>query len=99
MTKRFDQSFRKEAIRLELTGDKSIAQTAKDLGIKEATLYNWISQAKQGKSTIIKCDENMTAAQIVDELNRLRKENARLREEREILKKAAVFFAKEEQKR
>jgi transposase len=99
MTKRFDQSFRNEAIRLALTGDKSIAQTAKDLGIKEPTLYNWINQAKKGKSTIIKGDENLTAAQIVDELNRLRKENARLKEEREILKKAAVFFAKEEQKR
>lgn len=99
MTKRYETAFRNEAIRLALTGDKSISQTAKDLGVKEATLYSWINQAKRGKSTIIKGDENLTSAQIVDELTRLRKENARLKEEREILKKAAVFFAKEEQKR
>lgn len=99
MTKRYEKVFRNEAIRLALTGDKSISQTAKDLGLKEATLYNWISQAKRGKLTIIKDDENLTSAQIIDELSRLRKENARLKEEREILKKAAVFFAKEEQKR
>jgi transposase len=99
MTKRYDQAFRNEAIRLALTEDKSIAQTAKALGIKEPTLYNWISQSKQNKSTIVKSDEQLTTAQIIDELTRLRKENARLKEEREILKKAAVFFAKEEQKR
>jgi transposase-like protein len=57
MTKRYEHSFRNEAIRLALTGDKSIAQTAKELGIKEPTLYNWISQAKQNKATIIKGDE------------------------------------------
>jgi len=99
MTQRYDQTFRNEAIRLALTGDKSVAQTAKDLGIKEPTLYNWISQAKRGKSTIVKGNEELTSGQIIDELTRLRKENARLKEERELLKKAAVFFAKEEQKR
>jgi len=99
MTKRYDHSFRNEAIRLALTGDKSISKTAKELGIKEPTLYNWIHQAKQNKATIIKGDEQLTTGQIIDELTLLRKENARLKEEREILKKAAVFFAKEEQKR
>lgn len=99
MTQRYDQSFRDEAVRLALTGDKSISQTAKDLGIKEVTLYYWVSQAKRGKSKIIKGDEQLTTGQIIEELTRLRKENVRLKEEREILKKAAVFFAKEEQKR
>lgn len=99
MNQRYDKAFRQEAIRLALTGDKSVAQTAKDLGVKEGTLYNWISQAKQDKTEIVHGTEKVTPAQLIEELNRLKKENVRLREEREILKKAAVFFAKEEQKR
>jgi transposase len=99
MIQRYNQSFREEAIRLALTGDKSISQTAKDLGIKEPTLYKWVDQAKQGKSSVVKVNTNQSPAEIIEELTRLKKENARLREEREILKKAAVFFAKEEQKR
>lgn len=68
MTQRYDQSFRNEAIRLAIAGDKSVAQTAKDLGIKEPTLYNWISQAKQDKSTVIKSDKQLTTAQVIEEL-------------------------------
>ena len=43
---KYDKSFKEEAIRLALTSSKSISQTARDLGIKENTLYNWISRAK-----------------------------------------------------
>lgn len=93
-----DEKFKQEAIRLALGGGKSIAQTARDLGIKESLLYSWISQAKKSK-TPISSDEFKNASDLIDELNRLRKENSRLKEEREILKKAAAFFAKEEQKR
>lgn len=98
MTKQYDKSFRQEAVRLALTSDKSIAQTARDLGIKEGTLYNWVNQVKQSEEKVASAEFNSNT-ELVDELNRLRKENARLKEEREILKKAAVFFAKEEQKR
>jgi len=72
---------------------QSIAKTARDLGIKEGALYNWVNTAKSQSPTII--DEQGNKANLVEELNRLRKENARLREEREILKKATAFFAKE----
>ena len=93
-----DQTFKQEAVRLALGGGKSIAQTARDLGIKESSLYSWIQQVKQS-NTPIPSEEFKNASELVDELNRLRKENARWKEEREILKKAAAFFAKEEQKR
>lgn len=96
--KRYEDTFKQEAIRLALSGGKSIAQTAKDLGIKESLLYSWISQARKSK-TPIQSDEFKNASELIDELNRLRKENSRLKEEREILKKAAAFFAKEEQRR
>lgn len=99
MNQRYDQAFRQEAVRLALSGDKSVAQTACELGIKEGILYHWVSRTKEFSSTTTDNGEPLNSAQLVDELNRLRKENARLKEEREILKKAAVFFAKEEQKR
>jgi transposase len=99
MTMRYSEEFREEAIKLAITGEKTISQTAGDLGIKETTLYYWIQKARKSKAPIIDGDQTRSAADVIDELKRLRKENARLKEEREILKKAAVFFAKEEQKR
>jgi transposase len=99
MTKRFDKAFRAEAVRLALSTGKSIAQTARELGITGPTLYSWINQTKQETESITVTDDKLNNVQLIDELNRLRKENARLTEEREILKKAAAFFAKEEQKR
>ena len=90
---RTNQQFKDEAIRLALTSSQSIAQTAKDLGIKENTLYNWIHKAKNkvnSQSGMVPPESNLIA-----ELTQLRKEVARLKEEREILKKAAKFFAQE----
>ncbi len=98
MKQQYDQAFKQEAVRLALTGDKSIAETARSLGLKEATLYNWVYKIKSSPAKV-PSEEFNNSAELVNELNRLRKENARLKEEREILKKAAVFFAKEEQKR
>ncbi len=90
--KQRDSEFKKEAVRLALTSSQSIAKTARDLGIKEVTLYNWVSNAKDKAETT---SVDGQATNLVEELNRLRKENARLKEEREILKKAAAFFAQE----
>jgi transposase len=86
----YPEEFRREAIRLALLGDKR-RQLAKDLGISDVTLRNWIKQerAERGERRGgLSGDER-------EELQRLRDENARLRMEREILAKAAVFFAKE----
>ena len=90
---KYDKSFKEEAIRLALTSTQPIAKTAYDLGIKESTLYAWVSSAKDKAPTI--ADENGNPANLIEELNRLRKENTRLKEEREILKKATAFFVKE----
>lgn len=99
MTRRYDATFRQEAVKLALTGDKTIAQTARDLGIKEPSLYSWVSQAKKSKEAFKEGDKKLSSSELIQELNRLKKENTRLKEERELLKKAAAFFAKEEQKR
>jgi transposase len=89
---KYDKAFREEAVRLALSTEESICQTARDLGIKDNTLYNWISQAK--RKTVVVKDDNGQETNLLEELNRLRKDNMRLREERDILKKATAFFAK-----
>lgn len=93
MSKQYTEEFKQEAIRLATTTPQPIAKTARDLGVKDATLYNWVSVAKNNAPTIP--DDHGNQVNLIEELNRLRKENARLKEEREILKKATAFFAKE----
>ncbi len=82
--------FRREAVQLVRSSGKSIKQIADDLGVTDQTLRNWIAQAEVdvGAREGIKTDER-------EELRRLRREVRILREEREILKKAASFFARE----
>ena len=74
--------------------DVSMNQVSKDLGINRGTLRYWIDQFGTGKKTtpvaVEKPDVDPT---VVKEIRRLRKENARLREERDILVKAAKYFA------
>ena len=87
----YPEEFRRDAIRLALLGDKPQRQLAKDLGISDVTLRNWIKQDKAERGERLgglSGDER-------EELKRLRDENAKLRMEREILAKAAVLFAKE----
>jgi transposase len=91
--KRFDKEFREKAIKLALSSSQPMYQTAKDLGIKEATLYSWVKNKRNADIET----HGEEGKNFHDELARLRKENARLKEEREILKKAAAFFAKESQ--
>ena len=86
----YPKDFQQEAIRLALRSP-SISGTAKELGIPVSTIHTWlrkISKVNQAKGSNEAIDLN-------EELHRLRKENARLREEKEILKKAAAYFARE----
>ena len=87
----YPEEFRREAIRLAQLGDKPQRQLARDLGISDVTLRNWLKQERVERGERaggLSQDER-------EELKRLRDENAKLRMEREILSKAAVFFAKE----
>jgi transposase len=87
----YTPEFKAEAVRLAKSGEKSITQTAKDLGIALESLRAWIKQADLDAS--VRTDGLTTQER--EELTRLRRENRVLKEEREILKKAAAFFAKE----
>jgi transposase len=89
----YSAEFRESAVKLANESDKSIAQTTRDLGINENTLHTWISKYSRPVETAkaIRTDDHL-----YEELKRLKKENARLIEERDLLKKAAAYFAKEQ---
>ena len=86
----YPPEFRAEAIRLVRSGGLTQSQVSRDLGVSTFTLRNWLRQTEidAGEREGLTTDER-------EELRRLRKENRLLREEREILKKAAAFFARE----
>jgi len=86
--KKYTKEFKLDAVRLALTSDKSQAQVARDLGLRDNVLYNWVSQYR---SEVLGGEPGMTPEQ---ELAALRKENAQLKQETAILKKAAAYFAK-----
>jgi transposase len=88
----YSPEFRAEAIELVRAGGKSTRQIANDLGVSYEALRQWVRQADldEGKRT-----DGLTTEEHA-ELRQLRRENRRLIMEREILKKAAAFFAAEE---
>jgi transposase len=86
----YPEQFRREAVELVRTSGRPIPEIAKDLGVTDQSLRNWVRQYEVdvGKRPGLSTDER-------EELRRLRRENRVLKEEREILKKAAAFFVKE----
>ena len=89
----FSAEFKAEAVRLCRLGDRTVTQVAKDLDLTETALRDWVKRApaeasKEASPLALSGNER-------DELNELRKRVRRLEMEREILKKAAAFFAKE----
>ncbi len=88
--RQFDEEFRSQAVRLVLDDGKTIAIVARDLDLTPSALRSWVLQARADRT---KGRTGLTTAER-EELARLRKENRELRTEREILKKAAAFFAK-----
>lgn len=88
----FSSEFKAKAVSLCRTGQRSIGQVARDLGLGETALRRWVGQAEvdRGKGT-----PGALTTEEKNELTRLRRENKQLKQERDILKAAATFFAKE----
>jgi transposase len=88
---KYPPEFRRDVVELVRSSGKAVAQVARELGLNRETVRLWVrrDQADRGERS----DLPSTVEQ--QELRRLRRENAELRMEREILKQAAAFFAKE----
>jgi transposase len=86
----FTAEYKAEVVALCQTGSRSIGAVARDLGIGETAVRRWIAQAEIDNGQ----RDGLTTAERA-ELSQLRKENRVLREERDILKRATAFFAKE----
>ena len=89
--RRFDDDFKAQAVRLVLDEGKSVGAAARDLDLTETALRDWVKRARADRT---KGRTGLTSAER-EELARLRKETRQLRLERESLKNAAAFFAKE----
>ncbi len=87
--KHYSKNYKEEAVALVREQGYTVLEAAKSLGIASNMLYRWKEQIEsQHEGQSLSVDER-------EELNRLRKENKNLRMEKEILKKASAFFAKE----
>ena len=88
--RQFDEDFKAQAVRLVLEDGKSVGAVARDLDLTELALRQWVERSRADRTD---GRTGLTTAER-EELARLRKENRELRTERDILKKAAAFFAK-----
>jgi len=89
---KYTSEYKQEAVKLAQSGDKSIAETARDIGISETALRRWIAQAEIDSGA--NPEGGLTTAER-HELTRLRRELRQVKMERDFLKKAATFFARE----
>lgn len=107
--RRYEASFKEEAVALLKRSDRTLGQVARDLGVPPTTLEGWykVDMAKKGKGQVRPKSKGLPVgdpskeapeeklARLEREVEALRKENEDLKQDRAILKKAAAFFAKE----
>src|SRR5215470_680138 len=91
MTKKYPAAFKERAVKRVVELDQPIAQTARDLGVNENTLHTWIGKYHR----VERPAKQVNDEHVYEELKRLHKENARLKEERDILKETAASFAQQ----
>ena len=91
LRRQFDDEFKAGAVRLVLDEGQTVGRVARDLDLTESALRNWVDRARADRT---KGRSGLTTEER-EELRRLRKENRRLQVERDVLKKAAAFFARE----
>ncbi len=87
----YTHEFKLEAVK-RVEGGRTVAEVARELGLIEQTLRNWVNASRKGK-LVADPAKPVTVEQM--ELSRLRAENARLKMENEVLKKATAYFAKD----
>ncbi len=90
--KRYSREFKLEAVRLSNESGKPVTEVARELDISVHQLYRWRDQVDKNKENVF---PGTGKSDNTDELKRLKRENAQLRKERDILKKTVIYFAKE----
>mgnify|MGYP001553806769 FL=1 len=91
--RKFTQEFKDDAVSLVIDQGYSCAEVARRLGVSDNNVNRWVREYRQRNE--IESANGLTPEEMEAELKRLRKENKRLEMERDILKKAAAFFANE----
>jgi transposase len=92
--RKYTAEFRGAAVKQVIEGGRGMAAVARSLEMSNKTLANWVYLARRGQA-LVKRVAVQPVSQLEAELSRLRQENSRLKVEKEILKKAAAYFAKE----
>ena len=92
--RRYTEEFKKEAVRLVRESAHPVVQVARDLGIPDNVLYRWTAQHRQAEAHGTTRPPQRAEA---EELTRVKRELARVTQERDFLKRAAAFFARESQ--
>jgi len=85
--RKYDGEFKKNAVKLSYASPRTVKEVADDLGVSESMLYRW-------RQRYTSSGEKTQTATLEEELKALRLENAELKMERDMLKKAAAYFAK-----
>ncbi len=92
---KYSKEFKLEAIRLLREGQKPVTELAKELGVKRTFLYRWRDQLENNGIDSFKNKKGRPRKEEESEISRLRRELEIVKEERDILKKAAAYFAKD----
>ena len=92
--RKYTTEFRDSAVKQVIDGGRSISAVARSLEISNKTLSNWVYRARKGQE-LVKRTPALPSSELEAEVSRLRRENARLKVEKEILKNAAAYFARE----
>ena len=90
---KFTPEFRREAVGLIRSSGRSIAEVARSLGVNDGTLGNWVKADREARERA--ADPEALSESEREELKRLRRQVAELESDREILRKAAAYFARE----
>ena len=92
--RKYTIEFRDAAVKQVIDGGRGLTTVARSLEMSSKTLANWVYRARKDQA-LVKRKPAQPASELEAEVSRLRQENSRLRVEKEILKKAAAYFARE----